>query len=57
IRQELARGLQLVPSVPEHVGGHPYNPESNSNDKDHRAAKREVHSQNGMSNTAAGPAL
>ena len=43
VRHELACGLQLVAAVPEHVGGNPHNPERNSNDKDHRAAKREVH--------------
>ena len=50
LRQELARRLQMVTSVPENVGRHPYNPERDSNDKDHRAAKREVHNQNRMSN-------
>ena len=43
VRHEITCGLQLVAPVPENVGSNPHNPERNSNDKDHRAAKREVH--------------
>ena len=35
LRQEFAGSLKLVAAVPEHVGGHPHNPERNSNHKDH----------------------
>ena len=57
VRQEFACRLQLVAPVPENVRRHPHDPERNSNDKDHRAAKREVHTQNRMRYMGCCPAL